>query len=90
MSELTVFDNIRKNEVVLVKDVEQNLADYEGVFEFRLKTIEMVHARKGDTFRIPGHDETTYRVMDIQEESATIAPLKADGSLGEPIDVKRG
>jgi hypothetical protein len=90
VSELTVHDNVRKNDFVLVKDVETNLADYEAMFEFRLKVIETIKARKGDSFRIPGHDETTYRVIDIMEEEAVIAPLKADGSPGPEIRVKHG
>ncbi len=38
--------------------------------------IESIKARKGDNFRIPGHDETTYKVIDIQEDSALIAPSR--------------
>jgi hypothetical protein len=90
VSELTIEDTLRKNEVVLVKDAEQNLANYEGVFEFRLKTIEMVKGFKGDPFRIPGHDETTYRILDIQEDGATIATVDAQNKTGPPILIKRG
>lgn len=90
VSELTVYDTLRKNEIVLVKDLDVNLAEYEGVFEFRLKVIETIKAKKGDNFRIPGHDETTFKVIDIQEDSAVIAPLKADGTPEKEIVIKRG
>jgi hypothetical protein len=90
VSELTVEDTLRKNEIVLVKDVDVNLAEYEGVFEFRLKYLKKVQAKKGDNFRIPGHEGTTYKVIDIQEDSAVIAPLKADGTPEKEIVIKRG
>jgi hypothetical protein len=41
-------------------------------------------------FRIPGHEDTTYKVIDIQEDRTIIAPVKADGSLGEEIEIKKG
>lgn len=90
VSELTVEDTIRKNEIVLVKDVDQNLAEYEASLEFRLKVIDQFKVKKGENFRIPGHDETTYKMVDVQEDSAVIAPLKADGTPEKEIVIKRG
>lgn len=45
---------------------------------------------KGDNFRIPGYDTVTYKVVEIQEDTAEIAPVLPDGSLGQTILVKRG
>jgi hypothetical protein len=44
---------------------------------------------KEGTFRIPGYEDTTYKVMDIQEDKAVIAPLKADGTLGDEIIINK-
>lgn len=91
VSELTVEDRLRKNEIVLVKDVEQNIADYEALFEFRLGKATQFQYKKGDTFRIPGAEETTYKVIDIQEDSAVIAPLDGgSGNLGKEVIIKKG
>lgn len=90
VSELTVQDSVRENTVVFVKDVENNIADYSVEFEFRLKTVSKFTVAKEGTFRIPGFDATTYKVLDIQEDSAVIAPLAADGTTGQEILIKKG
>jgi len=90
VSELTVEDRLRKNEIVLVKDVEKNIADFEALFEFRLGKPVQFQYKKDDTFRIPGSDDVTYKVIDIQEDSAVIAPLGADGKVGSEIVIKKG
>jgi hypothetical protein len=85
-----VEDRLRKNEIVLVKDVEKNIADFEALFEFRLGKPVQFQYKKDDTFRIPGSDDVTYKVIDIQEDSAVIAPLGADGKVGSEIVIKKG
>lgn len=89
VSELTVEDRLRKNNVVLVKDVEVNIADYEALFEFRLGRTAQFQYKKGDTFRIPDYPDTTYVVLDIQEDSVVIAPLEG-GKPGKEIVIKKG
>lgn len=92
VSELSVNDTLRKNTIVLVMGTEQNLADYEVKFEFRLHKILTIKAKKGDSFRIEGYADTTYKVLDIQEDSAAIAPLKEDGTYdkNKEILIKKG
>lgn len=92
VSELSVSDTLRKNTIVLVMGTETNLADYEARFEFRLHKILTIKAKKGDSFRIEGFADTTYKVLDIQEDSAAIAPLKEDGSYdkNKEILIKKG
>lgn len=92
VSELSVNDTVRKNTLVLVMSTEQNLADYEAKFEFRLHKILTIKAKKGDSFRIEGFADTTYKVLDIQEDSAAIAPLKEDGTYDKDkeILIKKG
>lgn len=90
VSELTVKDNLRGNTVVLVKDVESNIADYSAELEFRLKLISTITVAKDGSFRIPGYDATTYRLIEVNEDDAKIAPLDASGSPGAPIAVKKG
>lgn len=90
VSELTIKDNARNNTVVLVKDVESNIADYSAELEFRLKTISAITVPKGETFRIPGFDATTYRLLEVNEDDAKIAPLNSAGEAGTPVEVKKG
>jgi hypothetical protein len=90
VSELTIKDNVRNNEVVLVKDVESNIADYSAELEFRLKVISSLKVPKDGLFRIPGFDETTYKLIEVDEDDAKIAPVDASGQLGAPIQIKKG
>lgn len=92
VSELTVDDTLRKNTIVLVMGTDQNLADYEVKFEFRLHKVVPIKAKKGDSFRIEGFGDTTYKVLDIQEDSATIAPLNETGGHDKTkeILIKKG
>ncbi len=92
VSELTVDDTLRKNTIVLVMGTEKNLADYEAKLEFRLHKVLTIKAKKGDSFRIEGFADTTYKVLDIQEDSATIAPLNEAGAHDKTkeILIKKG
>lgn len=92
VSELSINDTLRKNTIILVMGTEQNLADYEGRFEFRLHKVLTIKAKKGDSFRIEGYADTTYKVVDIQEGSAVIAPLNQAGSYDKDkeILIKKG
>ena len=89
VSELQVEDTVRKNKFTLIVGTETNLADYEGVFESRLKVQEQVKAMKGDNFRIPAWPDTTYKVIDIQEDSAVISPLNSSGVPDKEIIIKK-
>ena len=55
-----------------------------------LKVQEEVRAMKGDNFRIPSWPDTTYKVIDIQEESAVISPLDDKGKPTKQIIIKKG
>lgn len=92
VSELTAEDTVRKNTIVMVMNTEQNLADYEAKFEFRLHKVITIKAKKDDSFRIEGFGDTTYKVLDIQEDSATIAPLNETGGhdKNKEILIKKG
>lgn len=92
VSELSVNDTLRKNTIVLVMGTELNLADYEAKFEFRLHKVLTIKAKKGDSFRIEGYADITYKVVDIQEDSAVIAPLKEGGGYDKDkeILIKKG
>jgi hypothetical protein len=90
VSELTVEEIVTKRKIVLVMNVDTNLAEYSAKFEFRLKqVVDLAPVAKGGTFRIPGYEDTTYKVMDIQEDKAVISPLKADGTLGDEIIINK-
>ena len=81
-SELTVEDKATNTEFILIKGVEKNLADYYAVFEFWQKEITTVKVKKGDTFPVMG---VTYRLLDVEETQAVIAPVKSDGSEGDKL-----
>ena len=91
VSELTIEEIVTKKVIVLVMNVEQNLAEYSAKFQFRLKVIQdLAPVPREGTFRIPGFEDTTYKVMDIQEDKAIIAPLDATGKQGAEIIINRG
>ncbi|SKB01537.1 hypothetical protein SAMN02745166_03397 [Prosthecobacter debontii] len=85
VSELTMIDKATNKEFKLVRGSETNLAEYEAEFEFLLGDRPTRTVKKGDTFQIPGIG-TTYRLLEIEENSAVIQPV--DG--GEAITVTRG
>ena len=89
VSEIQIEDTVRKNKFTLAMGTETNLADYEAVFESRLKVQEQVKAMKGDNFRIPSWPDTTYKVIDIQEDSAVISPLNDKGEPEKEIIIKK-
>ena len=81
LSEMTIYDRVRKNNLVLVFNVPQNLADYDAKFEYRLGgSHPPIVVPKGGDFRLPGAEDVTYKVIDIQDDSAVISPLKSDGT----------
>jgi hypothetical protein len=91
VSELTIEEIVTKKQIVLVMGVETNLAEYSAKFELRLKQIiPIAPVQKGGTFRIPGYEDTTYRVMDIMEDKAIISALDASGNPGPDIIIKKG
>ena len=91
VSELTVEDAVRKNKIVLVKDVKQNLAEFEAKFEFRLGAISNFNAVKDGALRLPPpYADITYKVIDIQDENAVISPLNKEGTPGKEIIIKKG
>lgn len=85
VSELTVADKATNKEFKLVRNEEMNLAEYEAEFEFLLGARPTRTVKKGDTFQIPGIG-TTYRLLEIEENSAVIQPV--DG--GDPITITKG
>ncbi len=91
VSELLVDDKLQNKKLTLIKDVEQNLAEYEAKLEFRLGlTIQSITEKKGGTFRLKGHDATTYKIIDIQDDNAVISPLDEKGIPGKEIVIKKG
>lgn len=91
VSELVIVDNLTKKTITLVKDVEVNLAEYEARLEFRLNKPESFDVRKGEPFRIPSLPDTTYKVIDIQEDNAVISIVNpTNGATDKEIIIKKG
>ena len=87
VSELKILDLASNEEVVLVRGEDKNLAEYEANFEFRLgDVVREFTVKKGEAFQLPGTGQTFY-VEAVEETSAVIAPVAADGSRGEPITI---
>ena len=90
VSELKVEDTLRKTTFTLVNGADTNLPDYEAEFESRLKFVDRAKAMKGGNFRFTHWPDTTYKVIDIQEDNAVISPLNSNGELGKEIIIKKG
>ncbi len=88
VSELTVLDKATGQKVVLVYKVPTNLAEYQAELEFRDKTVTEQKVKKGENFRLPDV-AATFRVLDVEEDKATIVQLKDDGSEGAKFVVGR-
>lgn len=88
VSELTVMDKATNQRVVLIMKVPTNLAEYKAELEFRSGTVSVITPKKGDNFRLTGV-AATFKVIDVQEDNATIVQLKDDGTDGEKFVVTR-
>jgi hypothetical protein len=89
VSELSMTDLATNQEFKLVRGTEFNLAQYEAEFAFALRDqVERRTVKKGETFQIPGLG-VTYKVLEIEEDKATIAPVNPDGSVGESLTVPK-
>ena len=81
-----VEDVATKQKFTLVYKTPFNLAEFQVKLEFRLKVVtELPALKKGETFRLP-EVPTTYKVIEVSEDSATIAEVK-DGNPGAPFVV---
>lgn len=91
VSELAVEDKVQKTKLTLVKDVEQNLAEYDAKLEFRLgSVVQTIVEKKGGTFRLKGYDAITYKIIDIQDDNAVISQIDEKGLTGKEIVIKKG
>ncbi len=88
VSELEVEDVATNQKFTLVYKTPFNLAEFQVKLEFRLKVVtELPALKKGETFRLP-EVPNTYKVIDVAEDSATIAEIK-DGTPGTPFVVSK-
>lgn len=85
VSELEIEEFVTKQKHVLVMKKELNLAVYQAKLEFRLRqpAVALPLVKEGDNFRIPGFEDTTYKVMKINPDSVIISPVKADGAADD-------
>jgi hypothetical protein len=88
LSELTVLDKSTGDRFVLILKEPKNLAAFEAKMEFRVGQVSEYRVQKGGTFRINGI-AATFKVIEVTEESATIAELDASGQPGKPFVVNR-
>ena len=76
-SELLLSDNLWQEEFVLVKGQEKNLPTYYAIFEYRLKGKAQFQVKKGDEFKLPNDETTSYVLVEVTEEGATIRRVDA-------------
>jgi hypothetical protein len=93
VSELTMLDMSTNKEFKLIRGEEFNLAEYEAEFEFVLlnkvlNTVERRTVKKGENFQIPGVG-VTFKVLEIEETKAVIAPVNADQTPGAPLTIPK-
>lgn len=89
LSELTVVDTATKQKFVLVYKVPNNLAEFQVNLEFWDKTIQpLIGIKKGENFRLPNVG-STFKLLEIQEDSATVGELKEDQSVGRTFVVNK-
>ena len=87
LSEMTILDRSTNTRFVLVYRQPKNLAEYEVVFEYWHKPESKYwRVKKGDDFYIPGVAQK-YKLLDIQENSAVITIVGADGKGGAPLTI---
>ncbi len=86
VSELKILDRASNKEFVLIRGEDTNLAEYEALFEYRLRQLREFSVKKGENFQLPGTGET-FKVLEVEETEATIAKVEANGQLGTPIKV---
>jgi hypothetical protein len=86
VSELKCRDTATNSEFVLIRGEELNLAEFEAKFEFRLQTLREFTVKKGERFQLPGTGDT-YIVLEVEETSARIAKVEADGQQGEVLSI---
>jgi hypothetical protein len=84
--QLKIYDTATQQELTLVYNVENNLAEYQAEMEFRLKTVTPLKVKKGETFYLPNVG-TKYQLLDVQEGSATVAPVSGD-KPGPSFEIK--
>lgn len=86
VSELTVHDKATNERVVLVYRENKNLAEYKVELEFRNKVVTILTPKKGDNFRLPDI-AATFKVLDVQENNATIGRMGDNGDVVEKFVV---
>lgn len=87
VSELQVSDKSTGQKFALVFKKPFDLAEYQAELEFRVGTVTKLTVKKGDNFRITGLG-TTFKLVDVTEESATVSEIK-DGTPGAPFAVTK-
>lgn len=88
VAELAVTDKVTGEQFTLEFKKPYNLAEYKAVLEFRIGTVQEITVKKGDTFRINGL-AATFKLVDVTEDSATVAQLDEKGELGKPFVVNK-
>ena len=89
VSELTVLDTATNLRVVLPYKEPKNLAEYQVSLEFRDKTVQILKdIKKGENFRL-ANVGSTFKVLEIGEDNATVAELDSTGKPGKTFVVPK-
>jgi len=85
-SELLVKDNLWDENIVLVKREKKNLPTQFAIFEYRRLGRDEFQVKKGDVFRLPNDDTSSYKLTSVTEEGAEI--VKVGGAEGDSEAIK--
>ena len=85
VSELIIKDFEGDAPLTLVLRTKTNMPTYFGEFRYDIGTPTKITVKEGDTFKLPGNEETTYRLFKIMEDRVSIESVPAPGS-GKPVE----
>ncbi len=84
VSELIIKDLQTGETIPLPLRTKVNKPTYSGEFRFDIGTPAKITIKKGDTFQLPGITDSTYRLIEVMEDAASIESVPAPGSGDQP------
>jgi len=89
VSEMVVKDILTKKDFKLVYRVPQDVGGIEAQFRLKSGQGETFNVSKGDSFTLPHQSEPTYRLVEVQPESATVVRLDKGGKTGTVMVIQK-
>ncbi|MEM7144963.1 MAG: Amuc_1099 family pilus-like system protein [Verrucomicrobiota bacterium] len=87
VSRLTVRDSVTGEPIDLVYRQRMNLPTHFAIFDFTLEENDEFRVKEGEIFTLPGRAEQ-YKLIEVQEDGATISTVPAPGEPEETYPIK--